>query len=62
MAQIDLSKDLENLKKAKMQLMVAINGTVASWPHVEFCWIDQINEPTKLLARHRLPPGTKEEQ
>ena len=58
---LNLDKAIDDLKKAKLKLMVAINETVASWPEVTRCWIDQINEPTALLAKHRLKPGTKGE-
>lgn len=58
---LKLERAVDDLKKAKLKLIVAINETVASWPYVAQCWIDQVNEPTGLLARHRIKPGAKGE-
>jgi hypothetical protein len=44
---------LNELLKANDRLESAIEATRQHWPHVEKCWIDQL-EPTKLLSDHRL--------
>jgi hypothetical protein len=54
---IDDKKILDPLNKlleANDRLAIAIQGTKCHWPYVSQCWIDQMSEPTKLLADHRL--------
>lgn len=45
---------LNQLLEANDRLAAAIQGTKQVWPYVSKCWIDQMSEPTKLLADHRL--------
>jgi hypothetical protein len=46
--------DLTDYLKATHRLRLAISETIASWPLVRRCWIDEINEPTRILQEHRL--------
>ncbi len=50
----DVLTPLNKLLEANDRLANAILGTRSIWPTVEKCWIDQMDEPTKLLADHRL--------
>jgi hypothetical protein len=52
--QDSLSDTLKALKAANLRLGVAITETVESWPLVQKCWIDRINEPTLVLEEHRV--------
>lgn len=48
---------LNALLAANDRLEEAIKRTEKQWPHsANPCWIDQLNEPTVLLAKHRLKP------
>lgn len=47
---------LNKLLEANDRLAQAINGTKKIWPYVSRCWIDEMSEPTALLAKHRLKP------
>jgi hypothetical protein len=47
---------LNKLLEANDRLAAALNKTEKQWPYVSKCWIDQMSEPTKLLADHRLKP------
>lgn len=42
--------------KSKVRLRMAINDTIAMWPYVDRCWVDQISEPTVMLQKHALKP------
>jgi hypothetical protein len=59
MADQKLTNVLDKLKSANLRLRVAMDGTVQNWPNTVKCWIDQISEPTTLLAKHRLLPEPK---
>jgi hypothetical protein len=48
---------LNKLLEANDRLASAIQATEKHWSHVRQCWIDQMSEPTKLLADHRLKPN-----
>jgi hypothetical protein len=48
---------LNKLLEANDKLAAALNKTEQQWPYVSKCWIDQMSEPTKLLADHRLKPN-----
>jgi hypothetical protein len=48
---------LNKLLEANDRLSNALQGTADFWPYVAQCWIDQLGEPTKLLADHRLKDG-----
>lgn len=50
----ELLLPLNKLLEANDRLANAINKTENQWPYVTKCWIDQMSEPTKLLAKHRL--------
>ena len=45
---------LNKLLEANDRLAAALNATEKQWPYVSRCWIDQMSEPTLLLAKHRL--------
>jgi hypothetical protein len=49
--------DLNKLLEANDRLDVALDNTMRVWPTTPKCWIDQINEPTLLLEKHRLKNG-----
>jgi hypothetical protein len=51
--------DLNKLLEANDRLEAALDATEQQWPHVSRCWINQINEPTLLLAEHRLGKNGK---
>jgi hypothetical protein len=48
---------LNTLLEANDRLATALHGTRGHWPYVSKCWIDEMSEPTKLLADHRLKNG-----
>lgn len=50
----ELLLPLNKLLEANDKLAEALNKTEKQWPYVTHCWIDQMSEPTKLLAKHRL--------
>jgi hypothetical protein len=50
----DLIRPLNVLLEANDRLNLAIDKTRKAWGIPDRCWIDQISEPTKLLADHRL--------
>lgn len=50
----DLLLPLNKLLEANDRLANALNSTKTQWPYVSKCWIDQMSEPTILLAEHRL--------
>jgi hypothetical protein len=58
-----VKEELEKLKAANLRLRLAINATVASWPKVDRCWIDDTmaGEPTALLEKHRIKNGNGHE-
>jgi hypothetical protein len=45
---------LNKLLEANDRLASALNATEDQWPYVTRCWIDQMSEPTKLLADYRI--------
>lgn len=50
----DILMSLNRLLAANDRLAEALNGTERQWPYVSNCWIDQLSEPTPLLAKHRV--------
>jgi len=48
---------LNALLEANEKLNTAIDNTRKAWRMPEQCWIDQMSEPTKLLADYRLKDG-----
>jgi hypothetical protein len=50
----DILTPLNKLLEANDKLAAALNKTQQQWPYVSKCWIDQMSEPTELLAKHRL--------
>jgi hypothetical protein len=50
----DLIRPLNVLLEANDRLNAAIDKTRRAWLGPDKCWIDRMNEPTKLLADHRL--------
>jgi hypothetical protein len=50
----ELLLPLNALLEANDRLNAAITATRKRWDVPARCWIDQISEPTKLLADHRL--------
>lgn len=55
----ELLLPLNKLLEANDRLANAINATKQHWPYVTQCWIDQMSEPTPLLAKHSLGNGVK---
>jgi hypothetical protein len=49
--------DLNKLLEANDRLDAALDATISQWPFTAKCWVDQINEPTILLEKHRLKNG-----
>ena len=47
---------INKLLEANDKLMEAIDDSRQYWPYVSKCWIDELSEPTKDLAEHRLKP------
>lgn len=47
---------LNDLLAANDRLVQAIQGTRQHWPYVTRCWIDEMSEPSALLAKYRLKP------
>jgi hypothetical protein len=45
---------LNALLEANDRLEEALRLTRKRWSNRDKCWIDQMNEPTKLLADHKL--------
>lgn len=55
----DVLLPLNNLLAANDRLAAALNATEEQWPYISRCWIDQLSEPTPLLAEHRLGKDSK---
>jgi hypothetical protein len=53
----DVLLPLNQALEAKDRLANALEVTEKHWPYVTQCWIDQMSEPTLLLAKHRLKNG-----
>jgi hypothetical protein len=53
----DVLMPLNQALEANDRLENAITATEKHWPYVTDCWIDQMSEPTKLLAKHRIKNG-----
>lgn len=53
----ELLLTLNSMLAANDRLASALDATVQQWPYVSHCWIDQMSEPTKLLAEHRVKPN-----
>jgi hypothetical protein len=50
----ELLLPLNKLLEANDRLAAALDATKKHWPYVSKCWVDQMSEPTKLLADYRI--------
>jgi hypothetical protein len=53
----DILIPLLDLLAANQKLHIVLDHTTDMWFWTDKCWIDQLNEPTIDLQKHRLPRG-----